>query len=44
MPSRLRSQVAAVLDTTVTLTPESDSPVDPEVLMTLARACRDREL
>ncbi|MCV7177507.1 helix-turn-helix transcriptional regulator [Mycolicibacterium sphagni] len=43
MPSRLRSQVAAVLDTTVTLTPESDSPVDPEVLMTLARACRDRE-
>jgi predicted DNA-binding transcriptional regulator YafY len=43
MPSRLRSQVAAVHDATVTLTPEAESPVDPEVLMTLARACRDRE-
>jgi predicted DNA-binding transcriptional regulator YafY len=44
MPARLRSQVAAVHETTVTLTPtSSDVPVDPEVLMTLARACRDHE-
>jgi predicted DNA-binding transcriptional regulator YafY len=44
MPARLRSQVAAVHDATVTLTsPSSDSPVEPDVLMTLARACRDRE-
>ena len=44
MPSRLRSQVSAVHDATVTLTwNSSDSPVEPDVLMTLARACRDRE-
>ena len=44
MPARLRSQVAAVHDATVTLPSNySDSPVEPEVLMTLARACRDRE-
>jgi predicted DNA-binding transcriptional regulator YafY len=43
LPARLRSQVAAVHDATVTLTPNADSPVEPEVLMTLARACRDRE-
>lgn len=43
MPARLRSQVAAVHDATVTLTPDAESPVDPETLMTLARACRDRE-
>jgi len=44
MPARLRSQVSAVHDTTVTLTTDhSDSPVEPDVLMTLARACRDRE-
>lgn len=44
MPSRLRSQVAAVHDSTVTLTRStSDAPVAPEVLMTLARACRDHE-
>jgi predicted DNA-binding transcriptional regulator YafY len=44
MPARLRSQVSAVHDATVTLTPNySDSPVEPEVLMTLARACRDHE-
>jgi predicted DNA-binding transcriptional regulator YafY len=44
MPARLRSQVSAVHDTTVTLTPNSsDSPVEPDVLMTLARACRDHE-
>ena len=43
MPSRLRSQVAAVHDATVTLTRDAESPVDPEILMTLARACRDRE-
>ena len=44
MPARLRSQVAAVHDATVTLpSNHSDSPVEPEVLMTLARACRDHE-
>ena len=44
MPSRLRSQVAAVHDATVTLTwSSSGPPVEPDVLMTLARACRDRE-
>ncbi|OBI81908.1 YafY family protein [Mycobacterium sp. E740] len=43
MPARLRSQVAAVHDATVTLTPTSDAPVEPDVLMTLARACRDHE-
>jgi predicted DNA-binding transcriptional regulator YafY len=44
MPSRLRSQVAAVHEATVTLTsPSSDEAVEPDVLMTLARACRDRE-
>ncbi|BBY95751.1 DeoR family transcriptional regulator [Mycobacterium gallinarum] len=44
MPSRLRSQVAAVHDATVTLTsPSSTEAVEPDVLMTLARACRDRE-
>lgn len=43
MPARLRSQVAAVHDNTVTVTSSTDVPVDPEVLMTLARACRDHE-
>lgn len=44
MPSRLRSQVSAVHDATVTLTsPSPDSPVEPDVLMTLARASRDHE-
>jgi predicted DNA-binding transcriptional regulator YafY len=44
MPTRLRSQVAAVHDATVTLQSNySDSPVEPDVLMTLARACRDHE-
>ncbi|MBU9763609.1 YafY family transcriptional regulator [Mycobacterium sp. TNTM28] len=44
MPARLRSQVSAVHDATVTLASHSsDTPVEPEVLMTLARACRDRE-
>jgi predicted DNA-binding transcriptional regulator YafY len=43
MPSRLRSQVSAVHDATVTLTAPSDEAVEPDVLMTLARACRDRE-
>jgi predicted DNA-binding transcriptional regulator YafY len=43
MPARLRSQVAAVHDATVTLTPDAESPVEPDILMTLARACRDRE-
>ncbi|AFM15703.1 putative transcriptional regulator [Mycolicibacterium chubuense NBB4] len=43
MPAKLRSQVGAVHDTTVTLGAATDSPVDPDVLMTLARASRDRE-
>jgi predicted DNA-binding transcriptional regulator YafY len=44
MPARLRSQVSAVHDTTVMLTSNySDSPVEPDVLMTLARASRDHE-
>jgi predicted DNA-binding transcriptional regulator YafY len=44
MPARLRSQVAAVHDATVTLTyGQRDTPVEPDVLMTLARACRDHE-
>lgn len=44
MPARLRSQVSAVHDATVTLAPNaSDTPVEPDVLMTLARACRDHE-
>lgn len=44
MPARLRSQVSAVHDATVTLTSgQSDTPVEPDVLMTLARACRDHE-
>ena len=43
MPARLRSQVAALHDATVTLGTATDTPVDPEMLMTLARACRDHE-
>jgi predicted DNA-binding transcriptional regulator YafY len=44
MPARLRSQVSAVHEQTVTLMSDySDSPVEPDVLMTLARACRDHE-
>jgi predicted DNA-binding transcriptional regulator YafY len=44
MPARLRSQVSAVHDATVTLTSgQFDTPVEPDVLMTLARACRDHE-
>ncbi len=43
MPARLRSQVSAVHDATTTLTTGSDTPVEPEALMTLARACRDHE-
>lgn len=44
MPARLRSQVSAVHDATVTLAPNSsDAPVEPDVLMALARACRDHE-
>ncbi|MGE2732220.1 helix-turn-helix transcriptional regulator [Mycolicibacterium vaccae] len=43
MPARLRSQVAAVHESTVTLDAATDTPVAPEVLMTLARASRDRE-
>ena len=43
MPARMRSQVSAVHDATVTLGAATDTPVDPDVLMTLARASRDRE-
>ena len=44
MPARLRRQVSAVHDATVTLTSgQSDTPVEPDVLMTLARASRDHE-
>ncbi|KUH67925.1 transcriptional regulator [Mycolicibacterium novocastrense] len=43
MPSKLRSQVAAVHDSTVTLTAPTSDTVEPDVLMTLARACRDHE-
>ena len=44
MPARLRSQVSAVHEATVTLAPGySDDPVEPDVLMTLARASRDHE-
>ena len=43
MPAKLRSQVSAIHEQTVTLTPGSDTPVQPEALMTCARACRDHE-
>ena len=43
MPARMRSQVSAVHDATVTLGAATDTPVDPDVLMTLARASRDHE-
>jgi predicted DNA-binding transcriptional regulator YafY len=44
MPARLRSQVSAVHEATITLGPnQPDQPVAPDVLMTLARACRDHE-
>ena len=44
MPARLRSQVSAVHDATVTLSSgQPEAVVEPDVLMTLARACRDRE-
>jgi predicted DNA-binding transcriptional regulator YafY len=43
MPARMRSQVSAVHEATVTLGTATDTPVDPDVLMTLARASRDHE-
>lgn len=44
MPRRLRSQVSAVHEATVTLTSGApEAVVEPDVLMTLARASRDRE-
>ncbi len=44
MPARLRSQVSAIHEATVTLTSgRHDTPVEPDVLMTLARASRDHE-
>lgn len=42
LPSRLRGQVSAVQEATVTID-RSTQPVDPDALMTLARGCRDRE-
>jgi predicted DNA-binding transcriptional regulator YafY len=41
LPARLRAQVGALQDATVTLDSRIDA-VDPDVLMTLARASRDR--
>lgn len=41
LPGQLRRQVAAVHETTVTLEARAET-VDPEVLLTLARASRDR--
>ena len=41
LPGRLRAQVAAVHEATVTLDSQS-AAVDPDVLLTLARASRDR--
>src|SRR6201997_96699 len=43
LPSRLRAQVGAIHDATTTLTREPPESVAPDVLMTLARACRDHE-
>lgn len=44
MPSRLRAQVSAVHDATVTLSSGQQTElVEPDVLMTLARASRDHE-
>jgi predicted DNA-binding transcriptional regulator YafY len=43
LPARLRAQVSALRGATVTLTANPDSRVEPDVLMTLARACRDHE-
>ena len=44
MPARLRSQVSARPRRDGDADPRtSDSPVEPDVLMTLARACRDHE-
>jgi len=44
MPSRLRSQVSAIHEATVTLTSGTpEAVVEPDVLMTLARASRDHE-
>ena len=44
MPRRLRSQVSVVHEATITLTSGApESVVEPDVLMTLARASRDRE-
>ena len=41
LPPRLRGEVAAVAEATVAL-PGMGAPVDPDILMTLARAARDR--
>jgi predicted DNA-binding transcriptional regulator YafY len=43
LPARLRAEVGAVHDATTTLTREPPDSVAPDVLMVLARACRDRE-
>jgi len=43
LPARLRPQVGAIHDATITLTKDAPESAEPDVLMTLARACRDRE-
>lgn len=42
LPRRLREQVAAVQESTVAVERLAGVVVDPDVLLTLARACRDR--
>lgn len=44
LPSRLRRRVSALTDYTVAIPPDSPAPaLDPEVLTTLASACRDHQ-
>lgn len=44
MPSRLRSQLAALSMSTERLPGAGDGSVDPEVLVTVSRACRERDV
>lgn len=43
LPHRLRRRISALLDYTVRITVDGGGGVDPDVLTTLANACRDRE-
>ena len=43
LPARLRRRVRALLGATTTILPSGGDTVDPELLSTLAAACRDRE-